>query len=66
MTLVVGKVFFAYPSAAQRLHVWDCAARTTNCTCPDPEILNRPSGALICGKCGAPLRPKAETPEDRP
>jgi hypothetical protein len=36
------------------------------CACPEPQIMTRPSGAIICGKCGAPLRPTVETPEDRP
>jgi hypothetical protein len=37
-----------------------------HCLCPEPQILIRPSGAIVCGICGAPLRPKVETPEDRP
>ncbi len=36
------------------------------CQCAEPQILIRPSGAIICGKCGVPFKPAAEKAPERP
>ena len=36
------------------------------CQCEQSEILIRPSGMIICTKCGLPFKPQAEKVPERP
>lgn len=39
---------------------------TRFCPCAESQIVIRPSGLILCGKCGLPFKPAAEKVPDRP